>query len=33
MRDEEFELRQYEPQIIAETIVQGDFAEVGNPPV
>jgi hypothetical protein len=30
MKDGEFELRQYEPQIIAETIVEGDFAEVGN---
>jgi hypothetical protein len=30
MTDGEFELRQYEPQITAETIVKGDFAEVGN---
>jgi SOUL heme-binding protein len=30
MKDGEFELRQYEPEIIAETIVEGDFAEVGN---
>ena len=30
IQDREFELRQYEPQIIAETIVEGDFAEVGN---
>jgi hypothetical protein len=26
----DFELRQYEPQIVAETIVDGDFDEVGN---
>ena len=25
-----FELRQYAPQILAETTVQGDFSEVGN---
>jgi len=25
-----FELRQYEPYIVAETIVEGDFDEVGN---
>jgi hypothetical protein len=25
-----FELRQYEPQIVAETFVEGDFKEVGN---
>ena len=30
IKDGEFELRQYEPQIVAETIVEGDFAEVGN---
>lgn len=25
-----FELRQYEPHVVAETIVEGDFSEVGN---
>ena len=25
-----YELRQYEPQIVAETVVEGDFDEVGN---
>ena len=29
-RDKEFELRQYEPQIVAETLVEGNFEEVGN---
>jgi effector-binding domain-containing protein len=29
-KDKEFELRQYEPQIVAETFVEGDFEEVGN---
>ena len=29
-REGPFELRQYEPQIVAETIVEGDFKEVGN---
>jgi effector-binding domain-containing protein len=29
-KDKEFELRQYEPQIVAETSVEGDFEEVGN---
>jgi hypothetical protein len=29
-REGDFELRQYEPQIIAETLVEGDFQEVGN---
>ena len=27
---EDFELRQYEPYIVAETLVEGDFSEVGN---
>ena len=29
-RDGDFELRQYQPQIVAETLVEGDFQEVGN---
>lgn len=29
-RDGDFELRQYEPQIVAETMVEGDFQDVGN---
>ena len=29
-REEDFELRQYEPQIVAETLVEGDFQDVGN---
>jgi effector-binding domain-containing protein len=29
-KDSDFELRQYAPQILAETTVQGDFSEVGN---
>ena len=29
-KDGHFELRQYEPCIVAETIVEGDFDEVGN---
>jgi effector-binding domain-containing protein len=29
-RERDFELRQYEPQIVAETLVEGDFHEVGN---
>jgi hypothetical protein len=29
-RDGDFELRQYQPQIVAETLVEGDFKEVGN---
>jgi hypothetical protein len=28
--DREFELRQYAPQIVAETFVEGKFSEVGN---
>lgn len=30
MKEENCELRQYEPHIIAETIVEGDFDKVGN---
>ncbi len=29
-KDKEFELRQYELQIVAETLVEGNFEEVGN---
>jgi hypothetical protein len=29
-REGDFELRQNEPQIVAETLVEGDFQEVGN---
>lgn len=29
-KEDGFELRAYEPQIVAETIVEGDFSEVGN---
>ena len=29
-KDDDFELRQYEPQIVAETFVEGDLEEVGN---
>jgi len=29
-KDGHFELRQYEPCIVAETLVEGDFDEVGN---
>ena len=28
--DGDFELRKYQPQIVAETLVEGDFHEVGN---
>jgi hypothetical protein len=30
LKEANLELRQYEPQIVAETIVEGDFDEVGN---
>jgi len=30
MKEESFELRQYEPHIVAETMVEGDFDEAGN---
>jgi hypothetical protein len=29
-RDRDFELRQYEPHIVAATLVEGDFGEVGK---
>lgn len=29
-KEKYFELRRYEPHIVAQTIVEGDFAEVGN---
>ena len=29
-KEGKFEIRQYEPQIVAETIVESDFAEAGN---
>lgn len=29
-KKDDFEIRQYEPQIVAETLVAGDLAEVGN---
>lgn len=29
-RDGDYELRQYEPHIVAETLVEGDFETVGN---
>ena len=29
-REGDFELRQYQPQIVAETLVEGDFQDVGN---
>lgn len=29
-REGDFELRQYDPQIVAETLVEGDFKDVGN---
>ena len=30
MKEESFELRQYEPHIVAETMVEGDFDKAGN---
>jgi hypothetical protein len=30
MKEESFELRQYEPHVIAETMVEGDFDKAGN---
>ena len=29
-KEDDFELRQYEPQIVAETFVEGDLEDVGN---
>jgi hypothetical protein len=29
-KEDDFEIRQYEPQIVAETYVEGDLEEVGN---
>ena len=29
-KEKDFELRRYEPQIVAQTIVEGDFTDVGN---
>lgn len=29
-KENDFELRRYEPQIVAQTIVEGDFADAGN---
>ena len=29
-RDGDFEVRQYQPHIVAETLIEGDFQEVGN---
>ena len=29
-KEDDFEIRQYDPQIVAETFVQGDLEEVGN---
>jgi len=29
-KEEDFEIRQYDPQIVAETFVEGDLKEVGN---
>ena len=29
-KEADFELRQYEPHVVAETLVEGDFKEVGN---
>jgi hypothetical protein len=30
LKDESFELRQYEPHLVAETVVDGDFDKAGN---
>jgi hypothetical protein len=30
MKEESFELRKYEPHIVAETMVEGDFDKAGN---
>jgi len=29
-KEDGFEIRQYDPQIVAETFVEGDLEEVGN---
>jgi hypothetical protein len=29
-KEDDFEIRRYEPQIVAETYVEGDLEEVGN---
>ena len=29
-REGDFEVRQYQPHIVAETLIEGDFQEVGN---
>lgn len=30
IKEDDFEIRQYEPCLVAETLVEGDFSEVGN---
>ena len=30
-KEDDFEIRQYEPQIVAETYVEGDLEEAGEP--